>query len=75
MEPLFFEEWNIRAGPIFRRTELEFLTPLQFLDGRSAGSGSWIVCAAPGRLLDLICAEEEEGEQFTDGPARAAFDR
>ncbi|CAL1146540.1 unnamed protein product [Cladocopium goreaui] len=27
------------------------------------GSGSWIVCAAPGRLLDLICAEEEEGRE------------
>ena len=44
-------------------------------DGRNAGSGSWIVCAAPGRLLDLICAEEEEGEQFTDGPQRVALHR
>ena len=29
----------------------------------SAGKGSWIVCATPGRLLDLICAEEREGRE------------
>ena len=29
------------------------------------GEGSWIISATPGRLLDLICAEEEEGWEFT----------
>jgi len=30
LEPLFFEEWNFRAGHIFSKAEAEFLkTPLQ----------------------------------------------